>query len=218
MSEKASCVTRNISIEDVCQLPASEELHEAAVLFETLGDAWFDELGRKAVVLRKNGYQIKTLVLFFFVLFTANISHSVKRVCNELRRPSHRLLAAWAGLIRFPQQSSGSRFLSGIERERIEPLMAWMLVFSQKGARELLNHAACACRDSLGNPWQLFDLDPTATVLRQRGLLERPEVRARLAAGPWFEVEDSGSGPRRMALDLGELVLEAGSNTTYEDT
>ena len=323
-----------IEIEDIDELPRTEQLperlQEAAALHAELGHQWFDDLSRKAPVLRSDGYQLPTLLLFFFALFTGEFRPSIKYVCQVLTRPKNRLLAACGGFLTFPSQASVSRFLRSVRQERLEENMVWMLVFSHRKARALMRHAGCACRDTFGAPWQLFDLDPTSTVVRQRALpenkelpppirrleklagpgyvgrkrgdalfrrvvlqhtgsslwlgswlryagtetrqtfaaaietvvkccrfagfelvhailridgeggnvptmtacnqagisylmrgihysiLERPEIRQQLLAGQWYKVDDSGSGPRRLALDLGQVKLSAGT-TTLDD-
>jgi hypothetical protein len=335
MSAKKPHVSREVRVEDVNALPGPtelpEHLHRAAVCYEALGEDWIDEFSRKKVVLRKSGYQMPTMLLFFLALFTGSFSRSIKTACRELNRPRNRLLAAFAGLEKFPEQSSVSRFLVRATQAPLEEAMGWMLVFSHPGLRELLTHPAAACRDTFGEPWHLFDLDPTATVLRQRAvseddeyppaerpsdsiaragymgrkrgdvlfrrtvlqhagstlwlgswlrpgsggsretfaaaiktvvqccefagvdkeravlridgeggnvptltacmeagigyvtrcvhasLLERSDVRRKMMAGSWFEVADTGSGPRRYALDLGELELFPSSNTLRDD-
>ena len=334
MNDTGLHVSTKIEIKDVGELPATEQLperlQEAAVLYRELGTEWFDSLSRNAPVLRKNGYQLPTLMLFFLALFSGEFRPSIKHVCETLARPKNRLLAAVGGFKRFPTQASVSRFLKQTCLARLEEKMSWMLVFSHEAMRQLLNHAGCASLDSFGEPWQLFDLDPTATVLRQRALaeheelpppqrtnealaapgyggrkrgdvlfrrtvlqhsgssvwlgswlrrggqgsretfaaaidtvvaccrfanfdssrailrvdgeggnvptisacikagiafvmrgthyslLERPDIRQQLLTGRWYEVNDSGSGPKRVAIDLGQVKLTAGA-TTVDD-
>jgi hypothetical protein len=55
------------------------------------------------------------------------------------------------------------------------------------------------------------------TRLARYGLLDTPEVRARLNEARWVRVPDSGSGPVRHAADLGEVALPAGEATRRED-
>ena len=69
---------------------------------------------------------------------------------------------------------------------------------------------------------------PSLTACRQAGLvpltrlhayhlLEDPDVRAHLAVSCWQEVEDSGSGPRRMATELGTVQIVPSKHTTRRD-
>jgi len=58
---------------------------------------------------------------------------------------------------------------------------------------------------------------PFVTRLTRPAMLDRPDVRKALAEGPWYLVPDSGSGPKRGAMDLGVVMLEASSETCKED-
>ncbi len=49
------------------------------------------------------------------------------------------------------------------------------------------------------------------------GLLEESEVREHLNESIWYEVVDSGSGPRRQATDLGWFMLPASPHTRQPD-
>ena len=335
MSGKVPGVTTKFEIEDVKELPSTEELperlQEAAVLYHEMGHEWFELVSRKAPVLRSDGYQLPTLLLFFIALFTAEFRPSIRYVCEALARQKNRLLAACCGFIGFPTQASVSRFLKSVRQDRLEEVMGWMLVFSHHTARRLMRHAGCACRDTFGAPWHLFDLDPTSTVVRRRALpeneelppplrryaeltgagytgrkrgealfrrivlqhvgsslwlgswlryagtktretfaaaidmvveccefvgfdranailrvdgeggnvpmmtacinagigyvmrgthysiLERADVRQQLLSGQWYEVDDSGSGPRRLAVDLGEIEISASPETVDDE-
>ncbi len=70
---------------------------------------------------------------------------------------------------------------------------------------------------------------PTYAALRSRSLpfitrytryevLDPPDVRAKLAAATWIEVEDDRGGPRRSATDLGTLTVRAGGQTKQENS
>lgn len=48
-------------------------------------------------------------------------------------------------------------------------------------------------------------------------LLDQPDVFRRLQSGAWHDVSDSGSGPQRQALELGQMVLRADNETRHED-
>ena len=69
---------------------------------------------------------------------------------------------------------------------------------------------------------------PGLTVCRERGLaalmrlnrtslLDDPDVLQRLRGGTWEPVPDSGSGPRRLATDLGSIPLRPGARTRRPD-
>lgn len=58
---------------------------------------------------------------------------------------------------------------------------------------------------------------PFVTRLNRPKLFKDPVVLERLRTGPWLQVPDSGSGPRRAAKDLGLLVVSAGAQTRRPD-
>ena len=209
MSRNGLGVTSKIEINHVNELPSSEELperlQEAAVLYHKLGHEWFESLSRKAPVLRSDGYQLPTLMLFFFALFTGEFRASIRHVSNTLARQKNRLLAACCGFIGFPSQASVSRFLQSVCQDRLEEEMSWMLAFSHETARRLMRHAGGACRDTFGASWQIFDLDPTSTVVRQRGLpegkeLPPPKRRLDEIAGPGYPGRKRGEALFRRAV------------------
>jgi hypothetical protein len=49
------------------------------------------------------------------------------------------------------------------------------------------------------------------------GLLEEPAIMEALRHAAWYEVPSSGSGPTRLAADLGEVFLHPSKNTTTDD-
>lgn len=53
--------------------------------------------------------------------------------------------------------------------------------------------------------------------LNRAELFEQASIRRRLREGVWHFVPDSGSGPRRSALSLGEMTLSAGVQTRRPD-
>ena len=55
------------------------------------------------------------------------------------------------------------------------------------------------------------------TRLNRLGLLDQPEVRQHMATQPWYWVPDSRSGPRRSAMDLGEVTVRPGKRTVRDD-
>lgn len=175
MNPPTSSVSRETQFVPMSQKPPSAELPEqfteAAALYEILSEEWIDDVSRTAVVNRKSGFQLPTMLLFFFAYFTSETT-SLKKLSNTLRRRSNRLLAVFAGFDTFPTQSSVSRFLKRVWHERLEGLVTWILMTSHRSARVLLRHPICGCLDTFGGVWQLFDLDPSVTGLRHRHLGE----------------------------------------------
>ena len=52
---------------------------------------------------------------------------------------------------------------------------------------------------------------------RYAAVLTNPDVRRRMASAKWELVPDSGSGPRRYALDLGEVIVSPSADTLQDD-
>lgn len=173
MKSSAPSVTREIQIAPMSRKPPSSEVPasytEAAVLYESLGEAWIDNVSRTAIVNRKSGFQFPTMLLFLFAYFTSGAS-SMKKLCTSLQYPANRRLAEFAGLKKFPSQSSVSRLLKRVWHEQLDELVTWILVTSHSATHALLKAPICASLDTLGGAWQLFDLDPSVTGLRQRRL------------------------------------------------
>lgn len=55
------------------------------------------------------------------------------------------------------------------------------------------------------------------TRLTRPELLDQQDVRERLRTGTWYVVPDSGSGPRRLAIDLGIVTVRPGPATRRPD-
>lgn len=58
---------------------------------------------------------------------------------------------------------------------------------------------------------------PFLTRCSRYEILDRPDVRARLAEGPWTRVTDSGGGPTRWAVEIGTIELDPGRDTRRDD-
>ena len=58
---------------------------------------------------------------------------------------------------------------------------------------------------------------PALSRLNRPKLLDQAEVRRRIAEGTWYMVPDSGSGPRRSAMDLGMVTVRPGRNSVRDD-
>jgi hypothetical protein len=58
---------------------------------------------------------------------------------------------------------------------------------------------------------------PFVTRLNRPDLLDQPDVRQRLLAAAWVRVTDAGGGPRRSAIDLGQVTVFPGETTLRDD-
>lgn len=57
----------------------------------------------------------------------------------------------------------------------------------------------------------------TITRLNRPALLDQPEIRQQMANQPWYVVPDSGSGPRRSAMDLGTVTVRPDKETVRDN-
>ncbi|NOY28332.1 MAG: hypothetical protein GXP62_20935 [Oligoflexia bacterium] len=64
-----------------------------------------------------------------------------------------------------------SRLLAAVEMEVVRELGPWLL-WAASGAKAILQHPSTWIIDAVGRGWQVFDYDPTKTVLRRRALPE----------------------------------------------
>jgi len=58
---------------------------------------------------------------------------------------------------------------------------------------------------------------PALSRLNRHKLFDQLDVRRRLAEGTWHMVPDSGSGPRRSAMDLGMVTVRPGRDSVRDD-
>lgn len=182
---------------------------EGTVLVEWLDEnGLLDSIEQRLRIQREGGYVGFDLVLFLLFFFTAAVSGGLKGF-NE-RAATHRgQLAAVGNRKMLASRSSISRVLSAVETSHCETLAPWLL-FEGCGAASVMSHPAVKTFDTTGEEWQVFDLDPTTTVLRQRALPEGedlPPGQRRSA-----EAKLGRTGRKRGDVQLSRMVLQhAGS-------
>ncbi|MBM4369540.1 MAG: hypothetical protein FJ102_25240 [Deltaproteobacteria bacterium] len=91
-------------------------------------------------------------------------------------------LAAVGGRARWISSSALSRLLSSVNASMVEDGLRWLLL-EGAGALPLMRAPGMQAVDALGQPWHLFDFDPSRRAMRQRALedaAELPEPRRRL--------------------------------------
>ena len=114
-------------------------------------------------LVRKSDWHRAWLLLLVF--YTMGASLGVRKFWEKFSRyiPS---LAALAGRRRLPSPASLSRALDSVEWEFVRRESSWLL----SGVSEIdvvLCHPVMQTYDACGDGWHVFDLDPTATTLRQ---------------------------------------------------
>ena len=183
---------------------------EGAVLVEWLVErGLLEEIGERLKIQREGGYVGLDVVLFILFCLTARLDGGIKGF-DEHAAPHRQQLGALGDRRAIPSRSSVSRVLAATHSAHTEDLSEWLL-FDGCGARALLDHESVIARDAVGARWQVFDLDPTVTVLRQRALPDLddlpPADRRSSAARPGY------SGRKRGDVQLSRMTLQhAGSS------
>lgn len=183
---------------------------EGAVLADHLASRGvFREVEKRLRVRREGGYHGLDVVLFLLVLFAARQRLSIKEF-GDVSRQHRTQLAALASRRRLPTPASVSRFLSAVEDAAVHDFIPWLLL---EGAQALdcLKDASVLARDCRGQPWHVFDFDPTVTTLRQRALPvgdDLPDAKRRSV-----EARPGYSGRKRGDVQISRATLQhAGSS------
>ena len=143
------------------------------------------KVGQWLKINRQGGYSALDIYLFLLLYFTSDAGGSLKDFWEWVRGSRERL-AALAGRSSLPSASAVSRALSAVEAPLLREA-SHSLLLRTSASLELLGHPCVQHLDACGQPWHVFDLDPTVTTLRQRQLPEHEELPE----------------PRRRAEDIG---------------
>jgi hypothetical protein len=161
-------------------------------------------------IRRKGGYCGFDVGLVLLLYFASGVAVGLKEFW-EVIRSCNCPIAATAGRTRLASPSSVSRALSAVELKLLRPVSARLLAeFS--GIDAVLRHPSVLTYDVKGDGWQVFDFDPTVSVLRQRALPkgdDLPEARRKAAglAAPGY------TGRKRGDVQVRRGVLQhAGSS------
>jgi Transposase DDE domain len=162
-----------------------EALTEGALLLMDLeARGVLAELGERLRIRRQGGYCALDIFLFLLLFLTTGTERGM-RAFWELLRPHRLRLAALAGRRLLPTPASVSRALGAVEPGPLREAADFLLL-EATGADEVLSHPVVRTVDACGEGWQVFDLDPTVTTLRHRGLPAKedlPEPQRRSASG-----------------------------------
>jgi hypothetical protein len=117
------------------------------------------------------------------------------------------------GQRKWPSPSAISRLLGAVTPEQAERYSQWLLNEAlPMGA--VARHEAVRCYDRFGEGWEVYDWDPTYTVLRQRALPsspEMPEARRRCA-----ELAAPGHpGRKRGEVQFGRATLQHSGSSQW---
>jgi len=190
---------------DLTRIPDS--LTEAVALLVVLAASGVvEEVGDRLHIRREGGYPGLDVWLVLFLFFASGAAQGLKAFWQDVLRPHVLQIAAVAGRRRLPSPASLSRALSAVEWELLREEASWLLVGVSQ-IDEVLRHPVVRSRDSLGQDWHLFDLDPKVKALRQRALpeddeLPEPRRRAEHTGAPGY------SGRKRGELQFRRTTVQ----------
>jgi hypothetical protein len=184
---------------------------EAASLLAHMQDSGLvGAIGERLRIRRQGGFPALDIVLLLLVYLSCGLRRGLRLVWREhLSRCGH-LLSALAVRERLPSPAAVSRALDSVEPDLIRPGIRWLLG-EGAGIDEVLQHPASSAWDTRGQPWHLFDLDPTVTTLRHRALpqdeeLPEPQRRSTDTGGAGY------SGRKRGDIQFRRIAVQhAGS-------
>lgn len=146
----------------------------ATILAQLTASGIVGQVEERFRVARRGGHDGLALLAFAVLYLSAGPQSSIRRfaAAHAARFPE---AAAIVGRRALPTAASVSRALSGLERSTVEPFIDQLLSMPV-GWHELLSHPTVAHRDAAGQPWHVFDFDPTTRPFRQRELISGPDL------------------------------------------
>jgi len=184
---------------DVSRLP-DRLVEGAALLIDLARRGVLAAIGQRLHIRRQGGYCGLDIWLFLFVFYTTGATRGLRTFWDKTLRFHHKALAAIAGRRSLSSPASLSRALGNVENDLLRPLAPWLLAGVPQ-IDDLLRHPAAQTYDATGQPWHLFDYDPTKRALRQRALPQADDLPE----------------PSRAAAELGEWTVEPGKKTRRPD-
>jgi len=164
-----------------------------------------EPLTERARIRREGGYAGIDVVLFFMYYFESRLSKGVRTYWRDDARLWSVELAAVGGRQTLSSPSSLSRAFSAVTFDDTRSLGPWLLR-DVSGIEAVMRHPAAMTWDAEGEPWHVFDFDPTVHTLRQRGLptgADLPKARRRCV-----ELAPGYSGRKRGDIQLHRSTLQ----------
>ncbi|MBC8424506.1 hypothetical protein H8E07_10315 [bacterium] len=184
---------------DPTRLP-DEFVESATLLIDLHRRGLVHDIAQRLRIRRQGGFPALDVVLLLFVYFASGCQRGLRKSWDRLG-PHAAALAALAGRKGLPSPAATSRALAAVETDLTRAGADWLLG-EGCGIDAVLRHPAAATWDAQGQPWHVFDVDPTVTTLRQRALPrdeDLPEARRRS--------QDSGT-PGYSGRKRGDIVLK----------
>ena len=167
-----------------------------------------DQIGKRLQVQRQGGYHGVDVLIFLLVFFASELEGGIKEFGHRTRKHRQQL-AAVGGRRTLPAPASVSRLLSAVDEGDGDEFVPWLLL-EGCDAKDVLSHPAVLSHDALGDPWHVFDFDPTTTVLRHRALPQGDHLPAGRRRS--HEYSSGYGGRKRGDVQLSRATLQhAGS-------
>lgn len=166
-------VTSASSLDQSLLPDAFSEFAIAATYLHELGT--LESVSELLRLQRKSGFQGLDLFVFFLALFASRIDGKIRGFADRWAGKRGTRIAALAGRKALASQSSVSRALTSVTDE-LAQAFASLLLRESTLLGELLHQPAVQHADCLGQRWHVFDMDPTATGIRQRALPEGDDL------------------------------------------
>jgi hypothetical protein len=171
---------------DPKQVP--DVLVESALVVSNLeGRGVVEEVAKRLRIRRQGGFPGVDVFLVLLIYLVASVKEGLRPFWGTLG-PHACQLAALAGRKRLPSPAAVSRALGVVEVASVREVALWLLTEAPE-VDTVLTHAASLTWDAQGEPWQVFDYDPTVTTLRHRALpvdedLPEPKRRSEETGAP----------------------------------
>jgi len=160
--------------EDKSRLP--DELSSSAIVLLKLRDeGLLEEAAERLKVRRQGGYSAMALWVALLIYMASKSVRGIRPSWESWGGKTLDSLAAIGELRSCPRAASLSRGLSAFEFKLLRPVTPWLLPELPQ-INEVLRHPTVLSLDAKGQGWHIFDLAPTATVLRERGLPRGDEL------------------------------------------
>lgn len=172
MSRSRSSRTSSTRIPIPAELAAS-----ASALDRMRGSGLLNRISKVTGLSRRHGYDGGPLTAFFIAFLLRGAHGTIAGFAKQHAGPTMRALAALAGFRALPAQASVSRCLRSVTTANVHAF-ADALLCGDVRTSALLAHPAVHHRDAHGRSVHVFDLDPTITAYRQRGLPEGDDLPA----------------------------------------
>lgn len=164
----------NYEAADTSRIP-DDLIEGTSLLIHLRARGLLDAMGEHIRIRRQGGFPGLDVVLLLLVYFASGPKEGVRLVWEKKLRYHSASIGAVAGRKKLPSPPSCSRALEAVETDLIRPATDWLLG-ECSGVDEVMLHPACATWDVQGQPWHVFDLDPTVRVLRHRALPEDEDL------------------------------------------